>query len=633
MLAEVPEKKRPATPLAELRTLKRSGFSEFGRVQNLLRQLTSTLDLEAAGSMLAGLERGALEATGLREQRIALLGGSTFNALPNLLTAMLVERGIVPKVRLGGFNQWRFEVLGGAPTLSDLKPRLVACLLDDQVIFERAQGAFDLGVIEGICSAFPHELSNWIDLCQATLGGTLVLSTLALSPMRSDRVIDYRNKARLSVAFARMNAEILSLSRTKARVVVLDTAALIERSGRAFAEDRLRHASGQVYAGEFLRAYAQELTRIAVADLGQAKKCLVLDLDNTLWSGVVGDDGVGGIRLGGGYPGSAHQELQSLARDLMAQGVMLTVCSKNDDRVAREAIDTHPEMVLKSDAFVAITANWEPKPNNLRAQAAALNIGTDAMVFVDDNPAERELMRQVLSEVQTVELPAEPASYASHLAARGDFNLLEITEEDRARTRMYVAQTQRVELERSADNLEDYLMSLESTLILSPLNPLNRGRVVQLFGKTNQFNMTGIRYSEDEITRRTADGDVSFACARLTDRFGDNGLIAALSIARIPGGAWAIENFVLSCRVFSRHVEHALVTLVLEAARKRGVAEVHAGFVETSKNSKFAGFYSELGFAESGGAQGLHFVRALDAMPELPRWIRISQEAGVFHGI
>jgi len=625
------------SPLGALRALKRSGLDgAAAQVQSLVSSVTDTLDLEAAGALLSGAQaQRELSASGaFRTHAIALLGSSTLDALPNFLTGILVQDGVLPAIRMAGFNQWRLEILSGALNLKDLAPRVVACLLDDHAVFESIGDSLDIAAVEARCAAFPVELAAWVDSCQAVLGGRVVLCTVPLSALRSQRIIDYRTKARLAAAWDRMNAAILDLATGKPRTTVLSAAAIAADCGAIFAANRMRHVAGHAFAPEFLRAYAAELARVVRADLGLARKCLVLDLDNTLWGGVVGDDGVGGLRLGGAYPGSAHTELQVLARDLMAQGVMVTVCSKNDDAIARNAIATHPEMVLKLDHFVAISANWSPKPDNIRAQAAQLNIGLDSMVFVDDNPVERGIVRSLLPQVTTIELPVDPAAYASHVAARGDFNLLELTPEDRERTTMYRAQAGRAELEQASGSLEDYLIGLESELVLEPLDALNRARIVQLFAKTNQFNLTGRRYSEEEVVALQA-GNGVLVGARLSDRFGDNGLIAALALVKSEGDEWlwTIDNFVLSCRVFSRNVEDAIVGLVLRGARAAGVHAVVGRFIETAKNHKFGEFYRGLGFEELGGdgSPGRRFRHELHHLPELPRWIRVARGAEVFH--
>ncbi len=618
--------------LSELRALKRCGFSGRGdRVQELLRSLDDVLDLDVAGAMLKGAEqhRQLTSAGGFREQRIALLGSSTLDTLPNLLNAALLRHGIAAQIELAGFNQWRFEIMAGAPSFTDLTPRIVGCLLDDDAVFGEIADPVDIVEVANRCAAFPAKLGQWVNLCQQALGGLVVLCTIPLSPLRRDRFIHYRNKARLEAAWHRMNAAILELADQKPRTIVLSAAAIATTATTTFTSDRMRHVAGYAYSPEFLQAYAEELARVARADLGLAKKALILDLDDTLWGGVVGDDGISALRLGGAYPGSAYQELQRLARDLMTQGVMLAICSKNDEAVALEALTTHPEMVLTQDSFVAIQANWNPKPDNMRVITERLNLGVDATVFVDDNPAERGLMRQLLPDVTTVDLPADPAGYATQLAARGEFNLLELTEEDRNRTKLYQARSQRAELEHSADSVEEFLADLGSTLRIESLGPLNVSRIAQLFGKTNQFNMSGRRYSEDDIARCQAEGTSAFFGARLTDRFGDNGLISAVALNR-NNDTWSIDNLVLSCRVFSRNVEHAIVGLILRAARTTATA-VAACFVETPKNQKFAHFYPDLGFEEIGGENPRIYRRGLQDLPALPRWIRLVHNEEVFH--
>lgn len=627
----------PGTPLRQLRAVKRAGLAGQGpRVRELLGRIEDVLDLEAAGSVLGGrAQREQLAAgDGFAEQRIAVLGSSTLDQLPHLLTAVMVRDGMLPEIRLAGFNQWRLHVLAGAPRLAALAPRIVACLLDDTAVFEEVADPLDLDEVEARCAAFPAELARWARASRAALGGLTVLCTLPLGPLRRDRILDHRGRARLEAAWHRMNAAVLDLAATQPATVVLPHSGIAERAGTTFGGPRMRHVAGHRFAPEFLRAYAEELSRVARADLGRTAKCLVLDLDGTLWGGVVGDDGVGGLRLGGDYPGSAHRELQALARDLMRQGVLLAVASKNDAETAREAVGTHPEMLLDASCFVGFHADWNPKPGNVRALAAELGIDPESMVFLDDDPAERALMREVLPQVATVELPPDPAGFAELLAARGDFTRLTVTDEDRDRTRLYRARTRRTAAEDTAVSLEEHLLGLDSRLTVEPAGPLNTARIVQLFGRTNQFNLTGLRYGEQDVARRRADGTGAFFAVRLTDRFGDNGLIAALALATADDGAWSIENFVLSCRVFSRDVEGAVITLVLRAAREHAAPAVTAGFVRTARNGRFTGFYPRLGFRPApawDGSPTASFRHDLIAIPEPPNWIGVTDAEGVFH--
>src|SRR6185437_10729155 len=462
---------------------------KHARVRKLLDALLAAgdpLDIEAAGMMLGGAaQREQLAAAdgAFLTQRVALLGSSTLDSLPHQLTAALIAGGILPEVRSAGFNQWQFEIRAGAPNLADLAPGVSALLLDDAAVYE--------------------EVVNPLDLDEVAL--------------RRDSVIDYGRKARLEAAWDAMNAGILRLAAQKQGVAVLSAAAIQGRVSTTFAADRMRHVAGHIFSAEFQREYAAELARVVRAGLGRAAKCLVFDLDNTLWGGIVGDDGAAALKIGGAYPGSAHLELQKYGRNLVAQGVMLAVASKNDEDVALDAIANHPEMALRPDSFVAVRANWDPKPGNVRQLANSLNIGVDSMVFVDDNPVERGLMRELLPQVTTVELPNDPAGYAATVARRGDFNLLTLTDEDLNRTAMYRAQVQREELQSGSGTLEEYLLGLHSQLTVERLGEFNAARIVQLFGKTNQFNLTGIRYTEEEVRRRSQSGEAAFFGGRLKD--------------------------------------------------------------------------------------------------------------------
>lgn len=631
-------------PIAELRSLKRAGLErDPGRVRALLAELTDPLDLEAAGRLVGRTEqRAALTGSGaFRETRIAFLASSTIDPLPPMTVAALAREGVAAHTRAAGFDQWQMEILNGAPGFEDFTPRVVSCLLDERAVLAQVVDLLDPEEVERRCAGFVEELRRWSQRCREVLGGIVVLNTVPLSRLTRSRVVDYAGRARLASTWHRMNADLLSLAAENPGLVVIDSDGL--DTPTTAAEDRIRHIAGHAFSPHFLLAYAEELARVARADLGLARKCLVLDLDHTLWGGVVGDDGVGGVRVGGSYPGSAFSEFQQVLRDLGRQGVMLAVSSKNDEEVAEQAFAEHPEMVLTRPEILAFRANWRPKPDNVSEMARELNIGTDAMVFVDDNPVERGLMRHALPEVVVPELSDDPSGYALFTARAAGLDLLALTQEDLARNRMYRAQGGREELRTGSDTLEDYLHALDSQLRLEPLSDLNHDRLVQLFAKTNQFNLTGRRYSTDDVARFTEQGG-AFYTVRLVDRFGDNGLIAALALGPSPDGAWRIGNIVMSCRVFSRSVEHAIVGCVLSGARRHGAPAVTASFVRTDRNAKFADFYSETGFVEvtaEGGATDTpepavgsrHFRHDLVELPTQPTWITITHGEEIINAL
>lgn len=630
-----------STVFGELRKLLHTAESfDETRTRELLEQLDDPLDLEAVGAMLRSPRASRLlnRQEGLMETRIALLGSSTLDSLPNLLTATAVRRGILPEIRTAGFNQWQLEVMAGAPSLADFQPRLTACLLDDTAVLDGVTDATDVAELTDRCAQFTATVEAWLSQCRATVGGLIVLTTIGLTPLRWRRLRSFAARAAFESAWLRMNADIAAMASRD--TVVLSGWSLSSSVDATFAADRMRHLASHAYAPEFLAAYAEELVRVAAADLGRASKCLVLDLDDTLWGGVVGECGTAGLRLAGGYPGAAHTELQELARDLSRQGVLLTLCSKNEEAVAQRALAEHPEMVLRPDAFAATRINWDSKPGNVQAIADELNLGLDAMVFVDDNPAERDQMRLFAPQVRTVPLPADPAGYARVLAGRDDFAVLSVTDDDRGRTAQYRAEAARRELVRTSASFDEYLTSLASRLTVEPLAPFNADRIQQLFAKTNQFNLTGIRYGVDEIADAlTAATDPPegapqagesmrrFYGAKLVDRYGDHGLIAALGIVVTPGRSWEIENFVLSCRVFGRSVEDALVALILRGAADQGVSLVQASFQATARNQRFADFYLRVGFSEATSGRYRHDLATL---PEPPEWIDVSDNQEVF---
>ncbi|WP_326552096.1 HAD-IIIC family phosphatase [Micromonospora sp. NBC_01813] len=628
-------------PLTELRTLIRSGAAgDVEQLRRVLGQLADPLDVEAAGTLLRTGRAAAQLRAGLTATRIAVLGSATLDPLPALLTAAAAADGIAAEIRTAGFDQWRLEIAAGAPGLADLRPRITALVLDDSAVLAGLTDPVDVDEIAASCAAFPAELASWVTACQQSLGGLTVLCTVPLHPLRRHRLISYAARARLDAAWSRMNAAIADLAAERPGTVVLAASDLAERAGTTFADDRMRHVAAHAYAPGYLLAYARELARVAAADLGLTAKCLVLDLDETLWGGVVGDVGPDGVHVGGGYPGSAHTELQALARDLATQGVLLTLASKNDEQVAVEALTGHPEMLLRPDSFVASRINWEPKPENLRTIADQLDIGLDTLVFVDDNPAERDLMRRFAPQVSTVDLPAEPAGYARRLAARGDFAVLSLTDEDRGRGAMYRATARRRELVRASGSLDDYLAGLQSRLTIGPLEPHNADRISQLFARTNQFNLTGVRYGAAEIADRAAatatvaDGrppaGTAFFGARLTDRFGDNGLISALALTRRTDGAWSIDNLVLSCRVFGRDVEGAIVGLILRSALAHRATAVYGSYRRTDRNARFAGFYPRLGFQLTDPSGPVVYRHDLATPTELPGWIEITNDEEPF---
>jgi FkbH-like protein len=364
--------------------------------------------------------------------------------------------------------------------------------------------------------------------------------------------------------------------------------------------------------------YGEQLVRVVAAARGRSAKCLVLDLDNTLWGGVIGDDGLEGIVIGqGSGTGEAYADMQRYARGLTERGVVLAVCSKNDEKNALEAFEKHPEMVLKRSDIACFVANWTDKASNLRSIAKTLNIGIDSLVFADDNPVERALIRKELPEVRVPELPEDPALYVSTIAAAGYFEGLRVTAEDRARGELYQQNAERARMMESSTDMESYLQSLAMEMTATPFDTIGLARITQLINKTNQFNLLTERLTDAQVAERMGRADYVTLQVRLTDRFGDNGIIAIL-MARVSGDAADIDTWLMSCRVLGRKVEEACLNVLVEAVAAKGAQRLLGRFRPTEKNSMVRDLYPRLGFERTEQGSDGSATYALDLTKYTP---------------
>jgi FkbH-like protein len=358
---------------------------------------------------------------------------------------------------------------------------------------------------------------------------------------------------------------------------------------------------------------------------GLTRKCVVLDLDGTLWGGIAGEVGPEGIQLGPAAPGVEFVEFQEALLNLTRRGVLLAVCSKNNPDDVLPILRDHPSMILREEHFGALRINWRNKAENLREIAGELNIGLDALVFIDDNPIERELIRQLLPEVLTVEMPRDPAQFRSVLEDMSDFELLALTKEDEMRVAEYRVARKRQALERSSASLSEYLHSLEIRAEIVRAQAPHANRLVQMFNKTNQFNTTTRRYQARDVDDFLRSGTHHVYALRVADRFGDHGLVGT-AVVRDEGTTWRIESFLLSCRVMGLSVETVLLKHIHDAARCREVRRLIGEFMPTAKNRPAEDLYPRHGFRPIDGADG---CQAWELDPgvdgiERPGWIAVT---------
>jgi FkbH-like protein len=353
------------------------------------------------------------------------------------------------------------------------------------------------------------------------------------------------------------------------------------------------------FASELLPLYADHVCRLIASASGRSRRCLVLDLDNTMWGGVIGDDGIAGIQLAqGDAAGEAYLEFQRYVLALRERGVVLAVSSKNDDAVARAPFRDHPEMLVKESHVAVFQANWNDKPTNIAAIARELSLGLESLVFVDDNPFERELVRQRLPQVAVVELPADPALYARTLSAAGYFELTKLSAEDLSRASFYDGNARRAELQKSVGNLDDYLASLQMEIVFQPFDEIGRARIAQLVNKSNQYNLTTRRYSEADVAEIGANPDCFTLQVRLLDSFGDNGMISVVIARGVGADEWSIDTWLMSCRVLGRKVEHMVLHELLRHADACGARALVGTFIPTDRNGLVEDHYAKLGFEQ-----------------------------------
>jgi len=355
------------------------------------------------------------------------------------------------------------------------------------------------------------------------------------------------------------------------------------------------------FSNSFIPLYAEHVSRILAALRGKSRRCLVLDLDNTLWGGVIGDDGLGGIQIAQGDPaGEAFLNLQRFALALRERGIVLAVCSKNDDEVARSPFRKHAEMILRENHFAVFQANWNDKATNIKAIAEELELGLESLVFLDDNPAERALVRKLLPQVAVPELPDDPALYVRALSAAGYFEAVSFSDEDVKRADFYQDNARRVALGKQAGDVEAYLASLKMEITFQPFDETGRARITQLINKSNQFNLTTRRYTEAEVAEVARNPECFTLQVRLSDAFGDNGMISVIICRRRNSTEWEIDTWLMSCRVLGRGVEKMVLRELIEHARRHGIRKLIGTYRPTDRNQLVEEHYSKLGFTQTG---------------------------------
>jgi len=520
--------------------------------------------------------------------KLALLSSFTINGLSESLKVKCSEKEISCLTYVAGYNQYNQEILDETSELYKFSPDITFLILDTRSIFGdlfHFPYSITKSERENFVNEKIDELKNLIKKFTNTSASKLIITNLGLpnySPYGiaemntsysfHDAIIDFNKK---------LKDEVLEMN----SVHIFDFFKFVIKYGETNVFNFQNYLFGDIkIALDYIPHLANELMPYIISFLGLTKKCIVVDLDNTLWGGVVGEDGFDGIRLGPQPPGNAFVEFQKYLKALSKRGIILAINSKNNFDDAIQVIRKHPHMILKEDDFASMKINWGDKVSNMKAISEELNIGLDSFVFFDDDPINREFVKENMPEITIPDLPHDPSQYSEVIQSLHDFSIFQVTDEDTNRGKMYTQQKQRNESQKSSSNITEFLKTLNLEINIKKSDSFTIPRISQLTMKTNQFNLTTKRYQEDEIKKISEQDKKLIGCAQIRDKFGDNGITGVFIVEKTNSDEWFLDTFLLSCRVMGREVEKAILYYIINEAKKNNVKRLKAKFVPTAKN-------------------------------------------------
>jgi FkbH-like protein len=583
--------------LRSLQALAQSGWDEaelglLGRkVSGVLKSAPADLALEARKH-------------GLVPVKLLILSASTASHLTDALIGTAIRFGFLFEVTLVEYQEPEPWCEANRDALKNDPPDFVLLASDSRTLKLAAPLGDEEASNQAIEAAL-GQLMRVAEIAGAATGRPVILQTLAGDPDASQINMDLGLSGSPRYLTSEFNRRLALAARQRARLL-FDVNGLANLVGQAaWSAGRYWYAAKYPFATAMIPLYADHLMRILAAQMGRSRRVLVLDLDNTMWGGIVGDDGVEGLALGTGTPlGETYTALQRMALSYKERGIILCVSSKNDEAIALDAFRNHPEMILREEDIVAFRVNWDDKAANIKAISDMVDLGLDSFVFLDDNPAERKRVRDALPLVAVPELPEDPSEWISVFQAAGYFEQPGFSREDQLRAGFYKANARRAAQLERIGNHDDYLRSLDMTLSIAPFDAAGRKRIAQLIAKSNQFNVTTRRYSETEVAALQSSPDALTLQARLQDMFGDNGMISVV-ICLQRERRWEIDTWIMSCRVLGRRVEEAILQYLVQRASAAGITELIGRYIPTAKNGLVRDHFSKLGFvrieAQPGG--------------------------------
>ncbi len=559
-----------------------------------------------------------------RKIRIALVSSFTINGLSEILKVKSAERNISCMVYEAPYNQYSQEILNKKSNLYKFLPDITFLILDTRNIFgEIFRFPYSISHLERakIVENKINEIKNLLDKYIENSNSKIIITKLNIPSFSPNGIFESKTEYSFHNMIEDFNKQITKIYLNSENVFVYDFDKFITKNG----EDNVFNYS-QFFFGDlkismdFLPTFGQDLMKYVIAYLGLTKKCIVLDLDNTLWGGIVGEDGFNGIKLGPEPPGNAFMEFQRVLLSLHQRGTILAINSKNNFEDAMKVIKEHPYMILKEEHFASMRINWNDKVSNMKEIIKEINIGSDSLVFIDDDPVNREFVKSVFPEILVVNLSDDPSSYVYEIENLIDFSVLKITDEDKNRGKMYLQQKKIIELEKTSTDLQTFLSQLNLKIIIKDVDEFTLPRVSQLILKTNQFNLTTKRYQEMDIEKMIKDSNFIVTCVQVEDKFGDNGIVGVFIIEKENQKEWRIDTFLMSCRIMGRDIEKGIMAHIINKAKENNVQKINADFIPTQKNKPVENLLSDHEFKKDGES----WTYIINSEIKLPEYLSIE---------
>jgi len=531
--------------------------------------------------------------------KIVVLSSSTIKGLKEILFVKCYKLGIIPEILIGGYNQYNQEIIDDNSYLYKFKPDLIIIFIDTASLL--GQLFFDYYQLsekekDDLFESNIKHIKLLVNKISQNLNCKIVLHNFELPIHSPLGIIDNKQRLGFIEFIKNINYEINRYFKENSQIFIFDYDLFCSKFGKENIIDYKMYYLGDIKIKfEYLPKLSEEYISYIKSLLSLTKKCIVLDLDNTLWGGIIGEDGLEGIKLGPNPEGRPFLEFQRYLLSLFNRGIILAINSNNNPEDALSVLRTHPHMILKENHFASIKINWNDKISNMKLIAEEINIGLDSIVFFDDNKLNREMIKKALPEVEVIDLPDDSSLYLKTLMELNDFNSFHFSEEDKKKGQMYIDQRERLELSKTIPDIEEYLKALDMKITIEKANPFTTPRISQLTQKTNQFNMTTKRYSEEDIKTFLDSEDHLVFSIKLEDKFGDNGIIG-VAIVYKKQKIWTIDSFLLSCRVIGRRVEETMLAYIIEEAKREGVNTLIGEFIQTKKNIPAKEFYKRNGF-------------------------------------